>query len=245
MISETSFAKRFTSFWNELLPNAKNHVRLVNSAYRISTHRPLLAPERKSNIAFVNVLAFEIYRYSIINQIDERKIAKPEFRRSHEYLYLIEKSSNYLKRFSDQQGYELPLLNKEHRQAVEIAKLILKRYHWRSNSKIDPKFDGCGFINPAVGDILLDRTLVEIKSGDRPFNLQDLKQVLIYCTLNHYSKLTSPIERIELYNPRKGTSFSEEIADFAINLSALSPQQLFSEIESFISQESFCETSDF
>ena len=244
MISETSFAKRFTSFWNELLPNAKNHVRLINSAYRIASHKPLPTPERKTNTAFVNVLAFEIYRYSIKNHVDERRIVEPKFQFSAEYLSLVEKSGNYLKRFSEQQTYDLPLLGDEQRQAIEIAKLLLTRYHWHTGAIIDPEFDGCGFINPAAGDIFTGRTLVEIKSGDRPFNLQDLKQVLIYCTLNHYSKSRLPIERIELYNPRKGTIFTENISDFAINLSALSPQQLFSEIESFISQTSFCETSD-
>lgn len=40
MISETTFAKKFTSFWAQLLPNANNYIRLVNGAMVQSLYTP-------------------------------------------------------------------------------------------------------------------------------------------------------------------------------------------------------------
>ena len=110
-----------------------------------------------------------------------------------------------------------------------------------SSSKIDPKFDGCGFINESYGDLISDDKLIEIKSGERRFNLTDLRQVLIYLVLNHYSKQPFNISSIELFNPRMGIAFAEEVENFCLNISALNSQELFSEIQKFIVDNNFVE----
>ena len=32
MISELTFSRKFTSFWNQLLPNANNFIRIINGS---------------------------------------------------------------------------------------------------------------------------------------------------------------------------------------------------------------------
>ncbi len=243
MISEASFAKRFTSFWNELLPNAKNYVRLANSVARISTHKPLPTPKRKQNTAFVNILAFNLYHQ--ITNAEQNSIVTfdPGFRNSDELMAATIKSNQYLQRFHEHAQHELPLSNFEWQQTVDIARLLVDRYGYDQDPEIAPSFDGCGFINRAEGDIFIKDTLIEIKSGERSFSLVDFRQVLIYCTLNHFSKRRMDIRSVELFNPRMGILFSDSVDDFARGISSLGAPELFAELESYISSTNFTEIS--
>lgn len=244
MISEASFAKRFTSFWNELLPNAKSYVRHANSAARIYTHRPLTPPERKHNTAFVNTLAFNIYRLIITMRLDVSSVYHPNFRTSTELADAVTESTQYLLRFRDYAPHELPLSETEWQETLEITRLLTENYNWTLDPIVAPAFDGCGFLNPAEGDIFTQKKLVEIKSGERSFGISDFRQVLVYCTLNHFSKNRFDIRRIELFNPRMGILFSDTVDDFTAGLSSLTALELFAELESYISNTTFTEASD-
>jgi hypothetical protein len=243
VISETTFAKRFTSFWNELLPNAKNYTRLINAGQFTATHRPFATPTRKQNVALVNVFAFNLYRLLatkrtgfglVSNRLDQHP----------EYSECFHSAMSYLSRFGNYQLYQLPLSDEECSQAKELTKILLDKYDWKRNPLIDPRFDGCGCINPATGDIYLPRTLVEIKSGERSFSVTDFRQLIVYCALNHYSRSPLTIDRIEIFNPRMGALFSEDVNQLSLDLSALAPLELFSEIQRFIADMNFVETSD-
>ncbi len=244
MISEASFAKRFTSFWNELLPNAKNYVRHANSASRVSTHRPLPPPDRKQNTAFVNTLAFNLYRLLIATGRNHLDLVHPSFRTSTELSAAVAESVHYLHRFRDYAPHELPLSEVEWQETLQITRLLAERYNLALAPVLAPSFDGCGFLNPAEGDIYTSSKLVEIKSGERSFGLTDFRQVLVYCMLNHFSRNKLDIQRIEVFNPRMGILFSETVDDFAIGMSSLTAIELFAELESYVSNTTFVELAD-
>ncbi|MDI3429627.1 hypothetical protein QLG02_04700 [Aeromonas sp. V90_14] len=249
MISEATFSKKYTSFWNETLPNSKNYVRLINSGLLQAIYEPFSPADRKNNTALVNVLFFNIFRHANENKLRFENYNRPSFFESNEFIQMQNKSIEYLSRFSYGNECALPLSDIEKRQTLQLFRMIYSRYMDRHKRFIDddftliidPVFDGCGFINESVGDFLFGDTLVEIKSGERSFSSIDVRQVLTYLTLNHFSKKPYKINKIELFNPRMGISFSESVESFCKNLSALSSQELFSEIEKFIVENNFIE----
>lgn len=241
MISEITFSKKFTSFWNEVLPNANNYIRLINAGQVQATHKPLGPAPRKHNIALINVLAFEIYRSFVSSGAESSAMNTPNFFRGKLFAAALKAARAYVDRFGSFQSYKLPLLAAEQRQLKEIVRLLIERYGPKKAPVVDPKFDGCGFMDQCFGDILIGRRLVEVKSGERSFSVSDLRQLLVYCTLNHYSKTPVDIDAVEIFNPRMGACFSEKVETIATRLSALNSGELFAEIQRFISDGAFTE----
>lgn len=242
MISESTFSKKFTSFWNEILPNSKNYVRLINGGLLEPVYEPFDTADRKNNTALVNVLAFSMLRELCNNTQTLDQLNNSQYFSSQNFEELLVKDLLYLSKFSYGSECSLPLSEKEKVQASQLFRQMYVRYVANnSSSQIDPKFDGCGFINESHGDLIANKKLIEIKSGERRFNLTDLRQVMIYLVLNHYSKTPFDITSVELFNPRMGIAFSEEVESFCLNVSALNSQELFSEIQKFIVDNNFVE----
>jgi hypothetical protein len=242
MISEVTFSKKFTAFWNQILPNSKNYIRLINAGLIERVYEPFTPARRKSNIALINVLSFELVKAVVIRKISIDDVSKQGFFRSEEYKLIFDSSMKFLSRFSYGNDVELPLEHDEINEILALYKAIYTRYVANSTIiTVEPEFSGCGFINQANGDIACDETLIELKSGERNFSVMDLRQILTYCTLNHFMNPAFRIEKIELFNPRMGIAYSEDIESFCQNLSALSSRELFSEIQKFITDINFIE----
>ncbi|WP_369310571.1 hypothetical protein [Providencia rettgeri] len=242
MISEVTFSKKFTSFWNEVLPNAKNYVRLINGGLLKAEYSPFPLTPRKQNIALINTLSFYMLRELINQKTKFDLLSTPSFLKGNEFKLIMENSLEYLSNFSYGKDFLLPLNNDELTQVNRLFKLMYNHFIKETKSIcIDPCFDGCGFINPSYGDLIHNDTLTEIKSGERKFSLTDIRQIVIYLTLNHYSNIPYKIERIELFNPRMGISFSEDVESFCLNISALSCTELYSEIQKYVTDNNFIE----
>ncbi|RCK46497.1 hypothetical protein TH25_16705 [Thalassospira profundimaris] len=245
MISETTLAKKYTSFWNEILPNLKNYIRIINNGLLNIEYPPIPESDRKNNIALVNVISFEMLRHCSKDGNLPRAYSNFTFFNTEQFNQILQKSITYLSKFKYQETCTLPLTHIEKLQIHKIFYITYKRYFITDKkSIIDPKFDGCGFVNESFGDIISKKTLVEIKSGERRFSSTDARQMITYLTLNNYSKSPYKIERIELFNPRMGISFTENTEDFCKNVSALSPQELYTEVQKFISDNNFIEIFD-
>ncbi|MDP5133607.1 MAG: hypothetical protein NWQ54_22215 [Paraglaciecola sp.] len=242
MISESTFSKKFTSFWNEILPNSKNYVRLINSGLLEPVYEPFDAADRKNNTALVNVHSFTMLRELCNKSQTSDQLFSNAYFKSQRFDFLLNMDLKYLSKFSYGAECTLPLSDKEKEQARQLFKQMYIRY-FANNLKvvIDPKFDGCGFINESFGDFISGFKLVEIKSGERRFSLSDLRQLLVYLALNHYSRNSFHITHIELFNPRMGIVFTEAVDSFCLNLSALNSQDLFAEIQKFIVDNNFVE----
>ncbi|MGJ3493562.1 hypothetical protein ACR9PT_03135 [Piscirickettsia salmonis] len=238
MISETTFAKKFTSFWNKTLPNANNYIRLINGGLIEVLYKPLESASRKQNTALVNEVAFDLFRVAIKNNYPSSSIyCKGRFSAIH-LKKSLDNSLSYLKRFAYIEDSLLPLSNQELLQTSDIFLNLYDRYS-AENVNVHPVFSGCGYINQAAGDIVKDSTLIEIKAGERKFSIYDLRQVLTYLTLNFYSKDQITINTIEFFNPRMGIVFNHKVEDLCKNISALSSFELFSEVYSFITNIDF------
>jgi len=242
MISEVTLAKKFTSFWNELLPNANNFVRLINGGLIESCYEPFAHTERKENISLINVLSFKLFKSVIEHEISFGATTESIFK-SEYFDNNLSKSLIELERFGKINAFLLPLSEKELKEILLLFKHIYARYHNNIHfMEVSPLFQGCGFINQSEGDIYFPNTLVELKSGERKFSVADIRQVLVYFTLNHFStKGKRQIEYIELFNPRMGIVYKSLIKDLSENLCSLSPEDLFFEIYSFITENSFVE----
>jgi hypothetical protein len=246
MISESTFANKFTSFWNEALPNAKNYVRLINSGLTEATHGPLSMVARPKNTVLVNVIAFNLFRDYVNKAYPPDQISTRGFHESGLFDLALRKAIAYLSNFTYGYSVDLPLSNPEIEDIIKIAQILSIRYDCNHGVlQIDPEFDGCGYINRSFGDLHVGTKLVEIKSGERRFSSVDLRQVLIYLTLNHYSKAPLEIHSVELFNPRMGILFHTDVNDFCRNLSALHSLELFDEIQKFIVDNVFIESASF
>jgi len=202
MISELTFSRKFTSFWNQLLPNANNFIRIINGSLIEDVYPPLDDCANRSNNVFVNECAFNLYRAIQNDSLDRNILSAHDIFHNADFQVVFEKTKEYLQRFAYGSNFKLPLSMVEYNAIREIARNILSRYGMENQIEVSPQFDGCGVINNSYGDIYYSNVLVEIKSGDRKFSVYDLRQVLIYFTLNFYSKNKRNIKRFELFNPR-------------------------------------------
>lgn len=90
---------------------------------------------------------------------------------------------------------------------------------------IKPKFSGLGKLNTCEGDVFADGTLYEVKAGGRPFRSLDLRQLILYLTLNRFSGQYD-IQNLGLYNPRQGFHFLIPHNEFSMHFSGLSSEEL-------------------
>ncbi|WP_087462556.1 hypothetical protein [Oleiphilus messinensis] len=151
MISETTFSKKFTSFWNEILPNSKNYIRLINGGLIEALYEPFEAAERKQNTALVNVLSFDILRALCNKNVLIGEVSSPNFFNGDLFAALLDQGLNYLSKFSYGKDCNLPLSNREKEQIRQLFQMMYNRYvAGNSSIEVDPSFDGCGFINMSV-----------------------------------------------------------------------------------------------
>jgi hypothetical protein len=245
MISEVTLAKKFTSFWNQLLPNANNFIRLINGGLVEACYEPFENTQRKENISLINILSFKFFKSVVKKEIGLDVLAEKSFFASDYFNKSLTSSLIELKRFSNKPNFSLPLIEEELKEVQLLFKQMYARYREKIGvMEVAPIFQGCGFVNQSEGDIYFIDTLVELKSGARKFSVTDIRQVLVYCTLNHYSsKEKRQLENIELFNPRMGLVYQSTVKDLSENLSSLSPEDLFFEIQSFITENNFVEIS--
>ncbi len=242
MISELTFAKKFTSFWNQLLPNEKHYVRLINEGLFEVFDAPTGQGNRKENIAFINELAFELYKSIVQKEIKISDIDNIKFYQENTFNIIYEKARSRLAKFAYGSNFSLPLdANEFHTMKQLVMRLHTRYFQSLVDITASPFFSGCGYINNSFGDLYIPGKLIEVKSGARNFGVVDFRQVLIYCTLNFYSKKSVKIDNIELVNPRMGITYSSKIDDLSNNLGSLDPEDLFFEIKQHITENSFIE----
>ncbi|MFE8047916.1 hypothetical protein [Brenneria goodwinii] len=242
MISELTFSRKFTSFWNQLLPNANNFIRIVNGSLVEDIYPPLTNSTNRANNVFVNECAFNIYAATQNGLLDENILFSSDIFHSPEFQHIFENTKEYLKRFSYGSNFQLPLDMLEYNTIREISRSIYQRYKGIKYVEVSPLFSGCGVINNSYGDIYHPNNLVEIKSGDRKFSVYDLRQLIIYLTLNFYSKEKREIRNFELFNPRMGISYSDTVISLCKELAFIQPQEMYFLIMNSITDENFIET---
>ena len=90
-----------------------------------------------------------------------------------------------------------------------------------------PTFKGCGFVDASEGDVISGKTVFEVKTVERPFRSNDIRQVVTYAALNFASKQFE-IANIGLYNPRRGLYCDLELDYVCSEISGRPAQELLS-----------------
>jgi hypothetical protein len=186
-----------------------------------------IAPNRR---ALVNELAFEMFAASLVEGGLHNVVGSSE-RVAALYISTSAKMQRFA-RFGLQQG---PLTHHEQSEAIKLARrteLFLKRYE--SGPLVRPQFPGCGMLDAVEGDLLVNKTLFEVKAGDRAYRGVDLRQLLTYCALN-YTAGSHDIESVGLLNPRAGTYFTESLGVVCVRLSGEPVESVLGRIRSFVS----------
>lgn len=104
----------------------------------------------------------------------------------------------------------------------------------RSNTMPRPIFPGCGLIDHSEADVLSDLTLYEVKTVERGFRSNDIRQLITYCALNSLSR-KHEVKKIGLFNPRKGVSFELDLELVSREISGKTANDLFEDIHQAIS----------
>lgn len=235
MISELFFCRYFTSFWTETLPGSDHYVKLINSGLQERFCPPIEISESSEKRSLINVMSYELFNMIVLNQLEQKELLS--LKESSELIIEIQKKAiKFLTPvLMNPKSYE-SINNEEIKIITYICKTLLQRFSTKKQLTLSPKFPGCGLIQTSEGDILEDKTLVEIKAGDRNFSILDLRQLLIYGALNYASKSQYEIEKFCLFNPRTGLQWIEDIDVIAYNLASTTAADLYTEILGFLTQ---------
>lgn len=221
MIAEIEFIRDYTSFWRTISPLSEDLVRQINSfVIANKTEGEFSSKTISSRRGLINEAAFELFNYSFNNELAPEKVAQ-------EKLDIIVKEVSY---YISQLRTNSPVFNitLEPHEVIEvniIANRLFSFFSKFNNVIIRPEFSGCGKLNSCTGDVLADEVLYEVKAGSRKFKSVDLRQLVLYFTLNRFSKQYS-ISKLGLYNPRQGFHFVLPHQEFSIQFSGLSSEEL-------------------
>ena len=225
MISEVTFSKLYTSFWNTLLINSNNYVRLVNGALVEDIHKPISNYSSQYN-AYINILSFELYEIALKKNDTSftKKLIVDAQKRA------FSKVSAFTSFYKQSR---MPKFNLIETEVLFIVNSLFNQYKNKSPI-INKPLEGIGILNNTEVDLLYSTTLVEIKSGDRKFKAIDFRQIITYLTQNYYSSNPSKINTVELFNPRMGILFHTDIESMIYNLTTLTPPEVYEEVKKFL-----------
>lgn len=245
MISERAFAKSFSSFWQELVPLlTPRFVGLFNEAYRVGLVDEIGAPLEtvpvESGIRADVVAEFAFWGARMLHEIGREAdslLSDPEVVQEASRMAL-EVVQKYEGEKPDVIG---PLTPNELRQGQEIARNYASLYRaCRPMARIEfcPPFQGCGFLNAAVGDIGIDGTLVEVKTTTRRVTGNDLRQLITYLALDAGSGCQR-WSYVAIFNPRRGTFHRAEVDALLLRLSGGKPRvDVLGELVEFVQETS-------
>jgi hypothetical protein len=235
MISERKFAEKFTSFWNSTLPQGAAVSRYIN-LQRSRFKAPLKGGVSPSRRALVNEIGFRLFTEQIR---DSLILEEPPnaVRIQHIGLDVTNLLSEELRSAPGAQSIEPS--SSEVEEALTLAGRLIQFFLLNAAGQAltpFPEFRGCGILDNCRGDVLAGTTLYEVKSGDVNFRLDDLRQVLIYCALNHASP-RYPIRSAGLLNPRLGVFFVSDLDRLAWGAAGIPADSLFHEINYFLTSQ--------
>lgn len=225
MIDASSFALHHIAFWTDHAPTTEHFVRRINLEHSERWSAPLDKPREKIRAAYVAELAFS--RFCIRQSgIEESEIA---------YLATLEAKKRLFPLLENPSTLEDPLSKSEEGQVIHLENSLQTFFKSRNMHIITrPIFYGCGYIDSSEGDILSGNCIFEVKTVDRPFRGGDIKQLITYCALNHFSSQFS-LKTIGIFNPRRGTYFEMSLDKVSFEIAGKSKQELFDGIGHAIS----------
>lgn len=211
MISEKDFARSFGSFWRETLPFCESFVRQLNSSLIRSYATAIMAAAAPSRRALVNEVGLALFERARLEKSTPASIAL-DARTLDE---LQERVRLRLRVPMSTSETPPSRVVAETAESLGIAERLDAYFAQRDELIFRPRFRGCGALAACEGDILSRETLYEIKSGDRDFRAEDVRQLLIYMALAAEAR-DHKISRISLLNPRRAVVFVTSVEDLCL-----------------------------
>jgi len=231
VISEKQFAISHAPFWHQLLPMAEEYVRTRNR--ELGRFAPPLASTLPSDTrGVVNELGFRLFVAGLAHPGPIRALPTETVEGC------VRGSLRHIRGLREHGRTPVPDPTPEQiRESGTLAERLGVFFRKAVQEPVVPfpVFRGCGWLDECAGDIFAERTLFEVKAGDRNFRSIDLRQVLTYCALNFASK-TYEILRVCLVNPRLGLFLEEPIERLCRELAGLPLTEVLSEIVQFVSE---------
>ena len=231
VITEKTFALRYSGFWKGLLPMLERHTRRCNEA-GVKVFRPLKTTQAASARGGINELGFQLFLESQKTGIEPSKLPEASVSRCMTF------ASNQISELRQASRQPLAAVNATaSTESLELAERLLRFLKARSPALclLRPSFPGCGWVESCAGDLVCDGTLVEVKAGARGFRSADFRQALIYCALAFASK-SIEIERVCLLNLRTGLGIEDSLEALCQEAAGVGSVDVLSEIISFCTE---------
>jgi len=227
LIDAVKFSTAFTAFWNMATPTCEHFVRKLNlNLYeREDIEMSQSSTPDRAYIAEFGFALFIERRWPSVSgstKLEQEAIARKEARKR-------------IKPLRGKSGTPESLSVEQVAEGTEIAQR-LDTFFASRGSKMTPRpiFPGCGLIDHAEADVLCEHTLYEVKTVERGFRSNDIRQLITYCALNSLAR-KHEVERIGLFNPRRGISFELDLDLLTREISGKTANDLFEDIHQAIS----------
>jgi hypothetical protein len=234
MISEKFFIENYSSFWKELFPMSLFFIKGVNLKNKECVYHSLYTEGRR--ISFISQLSFILAERVLMKKISKEELLT--LRQADKSFSLVfEYAKKQILQYPDADERLVDALDEgEFIDVIELAKRLITFFNYGDNIKFSPMIKGCGFLDNCYGDLLLDKTLWEIKCVNHSFKMNDFKQLFTYVAFNSISRQYD-IERIGLYNPRNNANFEINVNEFARIVSGREYNDLCLSLISFVTNE--------
>ncbi|MBV8660446.1 MAG: hypothetical protein JO142_21720 [Burkholderiales bacterium] len=198
MISEHQFANSYPSVWNHVAPLSDGYWKIENMMVRRDAP-PIISITATSMRGVINESAFRAFcrlrdsggaadADAVLSAVD----------------FSVAEAIEYIARLAPRSRINIGEFDRDCKnEAIAITQRLLKFFPGHMRTTLRPTFVGCGLISACEGDVIEGECLYEVKAGDRPFRITDLRQLLVYAALA-YSSGSLSFKRIGLYNPRTG-----------------------------------------
>jgi hypothetical protein len=224
LIDAVTFAVSYGAFWNTYTPMCEHFVRRLN----LDGYDRFSPPMDRSNTARRRALIAE-YAFSLF--VERKKVAWQSFSRSAEERIEAAAWHETEVRLRSYVSQGLDLKSKwseEERAETRVLAQRLTRFfddHTR-RLVLRPVFCGCGFIDASEADLIYGETIFEIKTVERAFRSQDVRQVITYAALNTALEQYK-FKKAGLLNPRHGVYYEEDLEYICAQISGRSSADLF------------------
>lgn len=223
MISETTFARGYSSFWMEYFPWLNSYSQTVN-AYQLNRFSaPYSEFDKTEHRSINNTIAFFHFRNLTSDLNFPLEKSKDE---ALQYMMRFPRNNVLTYEFNSNDKYIIKGLLKNLQKIPKI------------NLVLDPFFSGCGIIDNCRGDVLQGNKLIEVKSGNRYIQPADIKQLIVYLALNWISSNKYNIHQIEIYNPRVGFSWTTDTDDLFRSVTSFSKEEALEQLTKYLVMQS-------
>lgn len=220
MISETTFARGYSSFWIEYFPWLNSYCQSIIKYSLVHIHHQVGDGDETEHRSINNTIAF--FHFRNIKKDPLCDISKSK-----------EQALRYLKSFPRNNVDTYMFSNID--QNIIKSQIDYMSLRYTHDLVINPFFPGCGIINNCYGDIIQLKTLTEVKAGDRNIVPSDLKQLITYCALNWISNYDKyDIEKIEIYNSRLGYSWECDLNSFLVSITDIPKEEVFDQLIKYL-----------